>query len=102
VRLFLDRRFKQNAIQFAAPEGADPKPEGEDIDWMKAHGWRWRNEERVWTKQLNKDSEQSPFARANSDRVAEDEFVTLANLIRQRKGMEPVEYSFSQDRSASR
>jgi len=98
MRLFLNRRFRQNAIMFTAPEGENPKPDKEDTDWLREHGWTWRNEEKVWTKQLARDSEEAPWARANSDKQAEDEFVDLANRIRERKGMAPVDYAFGRER----
>jgi hypothetical protein len=64
--LSLSRRWYQNMIQFlATKEGVDPKPSKEDR-----------------------------FARSKSDREAEDQFVTLANAIRGRNGLEPTEYSF--------
>lgn len=98
MRLFINRRFRQNAIMFTAPEGEDPKPEKEDTDWLREHGWTWRNNEKVWTKQLARDSEEVPWARANSDKQAEDEFAELANRIRERKGMAPVDYAFGRER----
>lgn len=102
MRLFLDRKYRQNAIQFTAPEGENPKPAPEDIEFLKDHGFRWRNEERVWTKQLARDTDANRYARADSDKEAEDDFVELANRIRTRKGMPPVEYSFSEQRAAER
>lgn len=102
MRLYLNRRFFQNAIQFTAPDGQNPKPDAEATTWLKDHGWTWRNQDFVWTKQLERNSEQAPYARAGSDKQAEDEFVELANCIRERKGLEPVQYAFAEDRGAGR
>ncbi len=97
LRILLGRRFKQNMIQFVATEqGVDPRPSKEDTEFLKANGWRWRSEEKAWTRQLDKNTDQDRFARAKSDRQAEDQFVTLANAIRERNGLEPTEYSFGQ------
>ena len=99
MRLFLNRKFNQNAIQFTAPEGENSKPAPEDIGFLKDHGFQWRNDERVWTKQLARNTDENRYARGDSDKEAEDEFVELANRIRARKGMQPVEYSFSEQRA---
>ena len=102
MRLFLNRKFNQNAIQFTAPEGENSKPAPEDIGFLKDHGFQWRNDERVWTKQLARNTDENRYARGDSDKEAEDEFVELANRIRARKGMQPVEYSFSEQRAGGR
>jgi hypothetical protein len=115
MRLTLNRRFNQNLIQFVATrEGVDPKPTAEDNEYLKAHGWIWRREETGRTKQLlsaddkaavqaifEKDGElpanmERAKRRGTNDRQAEDEFVELANRIRQRNGLPPVDYSLNQ------
>jgi hypothetical protein len=102
MRLFLDRKYRQNAIKFYAAEGDNPKPDAETIDLLHKHGWQWRGEEKVWTRQLARDTQEEPYARARSDREAEDSFVELAHAIRARKGLPPTEYSFGEQRSAGR
>ena len=62
MRLFLNRQFNQNAIQFTAPEGENPKPAPEDIEFLKDHGFSWRNGERVWTKQLARNTDENRYA----------------------------------------
>jgi hypothetical protein len=117
ARLFRNNKFQQNAIVFHAPEGEDPKPPEEARTFLKDHHWRWRPEVegKPWTKQFltpddKADIEQikadkgEQAARAErsrrriaGDRQAEEEFVAMANLIRQQKGLEPVDYSFGQE-----
>ena len=102
ARLFLSRRFNQNMIQFAATEqGVDPRPSKEDTEFLKANGWRWRSEEKAWTRQLDKNTDDNRYGRAKSDRAAEDQFVTLVNDIRVRNGLEPTGYDFGQDAPAA-
>jgi len=96
--LLLSRRWHQNMIQFLpTKEGVDPRPSKEDTEFLKQNGWTWRPQEKGWTRQLEKSSEETRFARAYSDRDAEDQFVTLANTIRARNGLEPTAYSFGQE-----
>ena len=56
----------------------------------------------LWTKQLGRNNDSEPYARANSDRHAQDEFVELANSIRQRKGKDPIDYTFAERHGAGR
>ncbi len=117
MRLFRHNRFQQNAIIFSAPEGDDPKPPKEATALLLDRHWRWRPEiqEKPWTKQfLSPDDkaaieqiqaekgEQAARAersrrRAAGDRLAEEDFVEVANLIRQKNGLEPVDYNFGRD-----
>jgi hypothetical protein len=98
IVLSLSRRWNQNMIQFlATKEGVDPRPTQDDTEFLKGHGWTWRPAEKGWTRQLDKNSEEDRFARSKSDREAEDQFVTLANAIRGRNGLEPTAYSFSKE-----
>jgi hypothetical protein len=116
LRLTLNRRFNQNLIQFVATrEGVDPKPSAGDNEYLRAHGWGWRKEETGRTKQLlsadDKAAVQAVFEkdgqlpanmerakrRGTNDRQAEDEFVELANRIRERNGLPPVGYSLKQE-----
>lgn len=93
LRLSRSDRWQQLRIEFiAAKEGVDPKPKTEDGDtqWLREHGWRWRGEEKAWTRQLDKNTEENWAARGNSDLEAHEQFVELANRIRARKGLEPV------------
>ena len=101
--LSLNRRFNQNMIQFVpTSEGVDPRPSTEDTEFLKANGWRWRSEEKAWTRQLDKNTDEHHFARAKSDRQAEDQFVTLANAIRERNGLEPTSYDFGREIAIAR
>jgi hypothetical protein len=98
LKFSLSRRWHQNMIQFlATKEGVDPRPTPEDTEYLKRNGWTWRQQEKAWTRQLAKSDDDNRFARAYSDRDAEDQFVTLANAIRARNGLEPTAYSFGQD-----
>jgi hypothetical protein len=81
-------------------DDVDPRPSKEDTDFMKERGWRWRGEEKAWTKQLARNTEEKWAARGDSDLEAHKEFVELANLIRQRNGHEPVSGITSEGRGA--
>jgi hypothetical protein len=103
LRLSRSERWQQMRIEFlAGREGVDPKPKAEDGDtqWLKDHGWRWRNEEKAWTKQLAKNTDENWAARGNSDQESHEQFVDLANRIRQRHGLEPVSGISSAERAA--
>lgn len=102
MHLLLNRRFRQNAISFEGSDGKTTTPDNEAAEWLKQRGWKERPEEQVWTKQLAKKTDSERYARANSDWRAEDEFVELGNLIRQREGLSQLEYTFAQSRQASR
>lgn len=93
LRLSRSERWQQMRIEFLpGKEGVDPKPKAEDGDtqWLKDHGWRWRGEEKAWTRQLDRNTDENWAARGNSDLEAHEQFVELANRIRQRNGQEPV------------
>lgn len=93
LKLSRSNRWQQMRIEFVSQkDGVDPRPSKEDTEFLKQHGWRWRAEEKAWTRQLDRNTDDNRFARANSDRAAEDQFVTLANAIRARNGLEPVSY----------
>jgi hypothetical protein len=90
LRLLRSNRWQQSQIAFLAPEGEDPKPDAKYTRWLREHGWQWRGQDKAWTKQFDKNTEQERYARSNSDLADQQAFVELANLIRQDKGMEPV------------
>ena len=90
MRFFRSERFQQARIEFYAPEGEHPKPDAKYTQWLGDHDWTWRKEEKAWTKQLARNTEEQRFARANSDLTLHLEFIELANLIRHDKGMESV------------
>jgi hypothetical protein len=82
LRLFRSDRFKQARIEFITPQGKAGEPDEKYTPWLSEHGWTLRSEERAWTKQLAKNTEEARFAHANSDLAAQLEFIELANLIR--------------------
>jgi hypothetical protein len=90
---FSRNQFQQALITFTAPEGDDPKPDVKYTQWLRTHGWDFdkRPENKYWWKQLPRNSEEAPFARAQADRAAEQEFLELANLIRQDNGLTQLE-----------
>jgi hypothetical protein len=90
LKLLRSNRWQQAQIVFTAPEGQDAKPDAQYTRWLRDNGWSWRAEERAWTKQFDRNTEEARYARANSDLATQQEFIELANLIRQDKGMEPV------------
>jgi hypothetical protein len=85
-------RWQQARIQFLAPEAEDPKPDVKYTRWLREHGWQWRGgEEKAWTKQFAKNSEEDRYARSNSDLAMELQFIELANLIRADKGLPEIQ-----------
>lgn len=70
-----DRRFRQIQIAFAE------RPNDEVIDLLQDDGFRWRPEDRVWTKQI--DREAPAQSRIDAERMAND----LSELIREQKGI---------------
>ena len=101
LRLSRSGRWQQARIEFKAPEGQDAKPDAKYTQWLRDHGWTWRSEERAWTKQLAKNTEEERYARSNSDLAAQLEFIELANLIRKDKGLEHVAQLAEPQRAAS-
>ncbi len=77
VRLYRSRRYNQVAIQF------DEKPELPVRERMHDEGYRWREAEGVWTKQLGE-------YRASGQLAAERLVTELANAIRAERGLAPV------------
>jgi hypothetical protein len=90
LKLLRSNRWQQSQIVFAASENEDPKPDAKYTRWLRDHGWQWRGQDKAWTKQFAKNTDQERYARSNSDLAAQIEFIELANLIRQDKGLTPV------------
>lgn len=76
MRLGRSNRYQQVIMQF------DEKPNQDTTDALKHDGWRWRSEERVWTKQLDKD------ARWRTQADAQRLFQLLGDKLRAEKGLE--------------
>jgi hypothetical protein len=101
LTLSRSNRWQQMQIRFIPDrDDVDPRPSKEDTDLMKEYGFRWRAEEKAWTKQLDKNTEENWAARGNSDLAAHEQFVELANRIRQRNGLEAVSGISSEGRGA--
>jgi hypothetical protein len=100
LRLFRSDRFKQARIEFIMPDGKAGEPDEKCAPWLTEHGWTLRSDERAWTKQLAKNTEEARFARADSDLATHLEFIELANLIRQENGLEPVSQLARPERAA--
>lgn len=77
VRLYRSRRFNQVAVKF------DEKPEQPVRERMHNEGYRWREAEGVWTKQLGE-------YRVSGQLAAERLVTELANVIRAERGLTPV------------
>lgn len=77
VRLYRSRRFNQVAVRF------DEKPDEGVRQRMHDEGYRWRQAEGVWTKQLGE-------YRASGQLAAERLVDELANSIRAERGLAPV------------
>lgn len=75
VRLLEDRRFKQVQLKFA------DKPSAAVREMVREAGYRWREEEQAWTKQI--DPEKGWQTRADAD----DLFERVTAAIRAEKGI---------------
>ena len=75
AKLFRSNKLNQMAIRF--PE----KPEEEHRLQLRAAGWRWREDEGVWTKQLDRER------RATSQVEAERLFTEITDAIRAARGL---------------
>lgn len=77
IHLYRSRRFNQVAVRF------DEKPEQPVRERMHDEGYRWREAEGVWTKQLGE-------YRASGQLAAERLVTELANAIRAERGLAPA------------
>ena len=77
IHLYRSRRFNQVAVRF------DEKPDEAVRQRMHDEGYRWRQAEGVWTKQLGE-------YRASGQLAAERLVDELANGIRAERGLAPV------------
>jgi len=78
MRLMRSNKYQQIQIQF------DEKPSEEVRARLHAEGWKWRNVEKIWTKQLD------PEGRWRTHADAEKLFVEIGNVIRAEKGLSQV------------
>lgn len=75
MTLFRNNRLNQMAIKF------DEKPGDEHRARLREAGWRWREAESVWTKQLDRER------RAASQLEAERLFTEIGDAIREERGL---------------
>lgn len=73
--LYRSNKLNQVAIRF------DEKPGDEHRARLREAGWRWRCEEQVWTKQLDRER------RAASQLEAERLFAEIGDAIREERGL---------------
>lgn len=78
MRLLRSNRFQQMQIHF------DEKPADQYLEQLRQAGWKWRDEEQVWSKQLEKDTRWRVHAEA------EKIFKSIADAIRIDNGLEPT------------
>lgn len=114
IHLYRNNAMQQVGIRFTAAEGSDPRPSKEDTQFLKDNGFRWRGDEKLWTRQFltpedkerlgsmeeTDGSEQAKLARSRLRiqvmQEVEQLFVQLANEIRGRNGLEPIHFSVGQ------
>ncbi|WP_171471174.1 hypothetical protein [Frigoriglobus tundricola] len=77
MRLYRSNKLNQMAIKF------DEKPEQCYRTQLREDGWRWREGEGVWTKQLDRER------RAAGQLQAERLFAEISEAIRGDLGLEP-------------
>jgi hypothetical protein len=78
MRLYRNQRFQQVAIQL------DEKPDARYTALLRDAGFRWRGDDKVWTKQIDRD------ARWRTQAEAEKLFREIGNGIRGDRGLDPV------------
>ncbi len=78
MRLFRSQRFQQVALQF------DEKPDAKYTEMLREAGFRWRGDDKVWTRQIPR--EEKWKSHADAERL----FAAIGNAIRADKGLEPV------------
>jgi hypothetical protein len=78
MRLFRSQRFQQMALQF------DEKPDVKYTEMLREAGYRWRGDDKVWTRQINRTEKWK--SHADAERI----FSEIGNSIRADKGLEPV------------
>jgi hypothetical protein len=78
MRLYRNNRMQQMAIVF------DEKPEPEQIAKLRENGFRWRNDDGAWTKQIDRDAKWK--TQVDAERIFRD----IGNAIRQEQGLGPV------------
>lgn len=114
IHLYRNNAMQQVGIGFTAAEGTDPRPSKEDTQFLKDHGFRWRGEEKLWTRQFltpedkerlaaleeAEGTEQAKLARSRLRvqvmQEVEQVFAELANEIRRRHGLEPIHLGATQ------
>lgn len=87
VRLFESRQDRQMAIKFGEGRPED-KPSQAVIDKMKEAGFRWNPADRIWTHPVIPESAMS--TRIDAERLYQE----VRQMIRQEKGIEPIEVPF--------
>ena len=75
MTLYRSNKLNQMAIRF------DEKPEEEHRVQLRETGWRWREDEGVWTKQMDRER------RATSQMEAERLFTEIGETIRAARGL---------------
>lgn len=75
MKLFRSNKLNQMAIQFGE------KPEEEHRRRLREAGWKWRETEGVWTKQMDRER------RATSQVEAERLFTEIGDAIRAERGL---------------
>lgn len=78
MRIFRSQRFQQMALQF------DEKPDAKYTEMLRDAGFRWRGDDKVWTRQIPR--EEKWKSHADAERL----FTEIGNSIRADKGLEPV------------
>jgi len=78
MRLLRSNQFQQMQMQF------DEKPDEKYRQMLTQQGWKWRGEEKVWSKQLDKDNRW----RVHAD--AEKLFNEIGSAIRADKGLSAI------------
>jgi hypothetical protein len=78
MRLLRSNKYKQMQIQF------DEKPAEAVRERLTSEGWKWRDAERVWTKQFD------PDARWRTQADAENLFIEIGDAVRVERGLSPT------------
>ena len=122
LRYMRSNAMQQDRILFLPDnEQVDPRPSEKDRQFMKERGFYWRAADKAWERQFFSAEDKANIAdvkeeegedaakrlrsriRSESEQVAHDTFIEVANRILKRNGKLPTDFTFGdqeQDRGA--
>ncbi|MCE9564617.1 MAG: hypothetical protein K8U57_21495 [Planctomycetes bacterium] len=84
MRLYRNNRLREMAIQFDSKPVGPEGEEGKYLDMLREAGFRWSQNDAVWTQRID------PEEKWRTHAAAEKVFREVGNAIRADQGLEPV------------